>query len=97
MVLNLDVGVDTDNEVVSHSLGLAKGIKVTLLQVGWKKNELWSVDMWTCSFQLVHSSVLQPGCKDEQRTIDYKVGHVEASVDPDADGLSLLLGGGHDV
>lgn len=96
MVLNLGVRVDTDNEVVSHSLGLAKSIEVTLLQVEWKKIEWSSADMWTCSLRLMHSSVLQPGCKDEQSTTNYKVGHVEASIDPDADGLSLLLGG-HDV
>lgn len=66
MVLNLGVRVDTDNEVVSHSLGLAKGIKMTLLQVEWRKDEWWSADMWTCSFQLMPSSVLQLGCKDEK-------------------------------
>lgn len=44
MVLNLGVRVDTNNEVVSHSLGLAKGVEVALLKVGWTR-EKWLADM----------------------------------------------------
>lgn len=33
MVLNLGVRVDTDNQVVAHSLGLTKSIEVTYISI----------------------------------------------------------------